>query len=278
MWETRFKWMLYASFATASFIFLQMAFFSLHVLFDIRLSFNVFKICFELFRVLRTPWVFYTIHLLVIYTFASCLWVIARQMLVSVRSAKRLTQCQDIQLKRLYTAKYGLREHQLIVIRERTPVALTLGVVRPQIVISTGLIEMLDSSELEAVMEHERFHLMQQDPLAIFLLSMLTISMWYIPMFRWVRDTYKIIIEIMADRFAMSMTSSAKDLGSALLKMLKQQGRAPGPNVSYASFAETSINLRILHILEPATPLTLGVPVMRTLVSVLTLLILVTLT
>ncbi|MFC5450492.1 M56 family metallopeptidase [Paenibacillus aestuarii] len=278
MWETRFKWMLYASFATASFIFLQMAFFSLHVLFGIRLSFNVFKICFELFHMLRAPWVFYTIHLLVIYTFGSCLWVIVRQMLVSVRSAKRLVRFQDKQLTRLYTGKYHLRGHELIVIRERTPVALTLGVLRPQIVLSTGLIDMLDPSELEAVMEHERFHLMQRDPLAIFLLSMLSISMWYIPMFRWVRDKYKIIIEIMADRFAMSITCSAQDLGSALLKMLKQQGRAPGPNVSYASFAETSINLRILHILEPATPLTLGIPLMRTLVSVVTLLILVTLT
>ena len=278
MWETRSKWMLYASLATAGFILLQMTFFSLHILFGIRLSFNVFKICLELFHILRSPWVCDMIHLLVLYTFAACFWVIGRQILVSARSAKRLLHCQDTRLTRIYSSKYGLRERDLVVIQNHAAVALTLGVIRPRIVVSTGLLQSLEQSELDAVMEHEKFHLQHRDPLAIFLLSMLSISMWYIPLFRWVLDKYKIMIEIMADQFAMSTNCSAKDLGSALLKMLKLQGQVPGPSVSYASFAETSINLRIMHILEPQTQLSLRMPLLRTLISIAALLILVTLT
>jgi beta-lactamase regulating signal transducer with metallopeptidase domain len=277
MWETRSKWMLYASLVTAGFILLQMTFFSLHMLFGIRISFNVFKVCFELFRVLRAPWVCNIFHLFVLYTFAACFWVIGRQAVVSVRSSKRLLRCQDTQLTQMYGDEYQLSQHELIVIQNKAPVALTLGVIRPQIIVSTGLLQILDHKELGAVMEHEKFHLKHRDPLAIFLLSMLSISMWYIPLFKWVLDKYKIIIEIMADQFAVSTVCTASDLGGALLKMLKQ-GQAPHTAVSYASFAETSINLRIMHILEPQTQLSLKMPILRTLISVFALLILVTFT
>ncbi|MEW9699322.1 M56 family metallopeptidase [Paenibacillus sp. SI8] len=277
MWETRSKWMLYASLATAGFILLQMTFFSLHLLFGIRISFNVFKVCFELFRVLRTPWVCDIFHMLVLYTFTACFWVIGRQTIVSIRSNKRLLACQDEQLTQTFTNQFQLRQHELTVIHHTAPVALTLGVIKPRIVVSTALLRMLDPKELEAVIEHERFHLHHRDPLAIFLLGMLSVSMWYVPLFRWVLEKYKIIIEIMADQFAVSTLCNRADLGSALLKMLKR-GQAPHPLVSYASFAETSINLRIMHILEPQTQLSLKMPIIRTMISIVALLILVTFT
>ncbi|MBD0382019.1 M56 family metallopeptidase [Paenibacillus sedimenti] len=278
MWETRSKWILFASLATAGIILFQMTSFALHMLFGIRLSFNVFKICLEIFTFLRMPYVCHIIYGFVIYTFAAGFWVIVRQILVSIRSTRRLRSCQDAGLTSIYSSKYRLRKHELVVIQNKTPIALTMGVLKPRIVVSAGLLQMLEHSELDAVMEHEKFHLQHRDPLAIFLLSLLSISMWYVPLFRWVLDKYKIMIEIMADQYAMSKIPSAKDLGSALLKMLKQQGQIPKRSISYASFAETSINLRIMHILEPQTQLSLRMPLLRTLISIVAVLFLVTLT
>ncbi|WP_187274087.1 M56 family metallopeptidase [Paenibacillus sp. N3.4] len=256
---------------------LQMAFFSLHMLFGIRISFNMFKLCIELFHSLRSPLVFYLIHAIVLYTLAACLWVISRQLFVSVRSTRRLNRQLDTARTQFYSRKYLLQEHELMIIHNVVPIALTLGIIRPRIILSTALLELLEEDELQAVLEHERFHLKHRDPLAIFLLSMLAISMWYIPLYRWVLDKYKIIIEIMADQFALSRIHHVTDLGGALIKMLKQ-GQAPHTSVSYASFAETSINVRILHILEPQTKLSLRMPFLRTVISILALLILVTFT
>lgn len=62
-----------------------------------------------------------------------------------------------------------------------------------------------------------------RDPLAIFLLSVISKALWYIPIFAWIAKKYPIMIELRADKYAIGQMNQPADLGSALLKLLKQQ-------------------------------------------------------
>ena len=56
---------------------------------------------------------------------------------------------------------------RLQVIVTADALAVTHGLVRPRVAVSTGLIEALDASELTAVLVHERHHLRRRDPLRL---------------------------------------------------------------------------------------------------------------
>ncbi len=151
---------------------------------------------------------------------------------------------------------------------------MTIGLWKPRMILSSGLMDMLEPNELHAVIEHEKCHMRYRDPLAIFLLSMISKSMWYIPIFAWMADKYPIMIELRADKYAITQMKQSAHLGSALLKLLKQ---APTPHVSlsHASFAETSMNVRIMHILDPQMKISFKWPFVRLLISLLTIILLV---
>jgi hypothetical protein len=87
-------------------------------------------------------------------------------------------------------------------------------------------------------------------------------------------DKYPIMIELRADKYAITQMNQSAHLGSALLKLLKQ---APAPHVSlsHASFAETSMNVRIMHILDPQMKISFKWPFVRLLISLLTIILLV---
>jgi Zn-dependent protease with chaperone function len=167
-----------------------------------------------------------------------------------------------------YGKAHQLNGNQFMVISHSMPVAVTMGLLKPRIVISSGLLSLMEEDEIEAVIEHEKYHLRHKDPLQMFLLSMLSVSMWYIPIFKWLSEKYNLIIELMADKHAISKVGKSDVLGSALLKILKQ-GPLPVLTHSHASFAETSINVRIVHILDPHTRLSIKLPILRSVISMI---------
>ncbi|MDG0792629.1 M56 family metallopeptidase [Cohnella ginsengisoli] len=162
-----------------------------------------------------------------------------------------LRRTADARLSRRYARRFGFGPRRLTIIRADAPVAMTVGFFRPRIVLSTGLLRMLEPAELAAVVAHERHHLRRRDPLALFALSLGRTALWYVPLLGWAEDKYKTAIEVLADRHAIaSSNGGAKELGSALLKLLRQGGPAKVPAAS-ASFADASVNLRIRLLLDP---------------------------
>jgi Zn-dependent protease with chaperone function len=96
--------------------------------------------------------------------------------------------------------------------------ALTHGLVRPRILLSTGLIEALDRAELTAVMVHERCHLQRRDPLRLLATRVLAGYGWYLPLLRWYAGRFALRRELAADRAATASTGVAAVAG-ALLKL-----------------------------------------------------------
>ena len=97
-----------------------------------------------------------------------------------------------------------------------------MGLFTPHIVLSTGLLSVLDENELEAVIYHEQSHVANKDPLKTFLLSTLASALWYIPFIKWSHKRFKVMREVLADQDAIVKNGTPAHIGSALLKMVKR--------------------------------------------------------
>ncbi len=126
--------------------------------------------------------------------------------------------------------------------------------------------QLLNEDEMEAVIYHELYHQNSRDPLKIFLISLISSTIWYIPILKWFHQKHKIVKELLADEYAMEKQGNPADLGSALLKMIKVGNQIKMP-FSYVSFADTSVNYRIKYILDPLTEPSLKFPVKLTVMS-----------
>lgn len=83
------------------------------------------------------------------------------------------------------------------------PLAFTHGFLRPETVISSGMVEELDDGELEAVVAHEASHVRRRDPLRLLVLRTLARAAFAFPVLRDLADHSQIDCELAADREAV---------------------------------------------------------------------------
>ncbi|UJF33542.1 M56 family metallopeptidase [Paenibacillus hexagrammi] len=270
------RFMLLATLLTSGFLWCQLISYEIGHLLRLKPLFNLFDMCFFLFRTLHIPALVAgnLVHGLVMYTFGAAAWVAIRHARSFARSSRELELRTENAVTEKLRTQYGLADEELLVIRHQAPIALTMGLWKPRIILSTALLDMLTEGELRAVVEHEKYHLQQKDPLTIFALMICSVSLGYIPIFRWIADKYKIMMELSADKHAISVMEHTAELGSALLKLWKR-GQSPHVSLSHASFAETSMNLRIQHILNPQLPISFKLPLVRTVISAVAMIIVV---
>ncbi|WP_240417882.1 M56 family metallopeptidase [Paenibacillus periandrae] len=148
-----------------------------------------------------------------------------------------------------WTRKYKKWHTPIDVIREQQPLALAIGMLRPRIVISTGLLDMLSVEEVHAVLLHERYHCTQRHPLKKWFAAMIITSMPYMSVLKGLGHYYDIWIELLADRYAITHTNSTYTISTALLKLVQTQRFAtPYQGVS---FSDTAINYRLSQLIHP---------------------------
>ena len=97
------------------------------------------------------------------------------------------------------------------------PFSCTYGVLRPQVVISRGLLERVDDTELVAVLAHEAQHVRAHDPLKVVLARALRQGLFVLPALGALYDRYLTARELAADRRA-SRRVGVQGLAGALLK------------------------------------------------------------
>ncbi|MDR6552576.1 M56 family metallopeptidase [Paenibacillus qinlingensis] len=270
MTESRFKWLYAAALIIGGTIVWQMVAFLLGHMFHWRPSRNLFDLCLILFHYLHVPGPvpMTLVNGLILYTMGTMGWLAIKHGYDVMKANKLVKKYHDAALSAENAAKFELTPQQLQIVNYKAPLAMTIGLWRPRILVSTGLMDMLEPNELRAVIEHEKCHVQHRDPGAIFLLALISKSMRYIPIFEWIAHKYPMMIELRADKYAIERMEQAADLGSALLKLLKQTTKPRFP-LSHASFAETSMNVRIQHILDPQKQVTLRWPLFRLAMSAL---------
>jgi Zn-dependent protease with chaperone function len=96
--------------------------------------------------------------------------------------------------------------------------AVTYGLIRPRILVSTALADELTAAEVAAVLAHEREHVWRRDPLRLLAARLLAAWAWYLPAARWLSGRAALRRELAADR-ASARWAGRGVLAGALLKL-----------------------------------------------------------
>lgn len=141
-------------------------------------------------------------------------------------------------------ARHALTQH-VIVFRDVHARALTVGLITPRIMVSTGLIEALEDDELEAVLLHEQSHLRNRDPLYLLLARALTTAFSYLPVVKVLAQRYQAAIELAADEDVIARQGGSLSLSSAMAKLLRAR-----PPMADATPFTGAADLRLSYLLE----------------------------
>jgi Zn-dependent protease with chaperone function len=135
------------------------------------------------------------------------------------------------------------------------PLALTCGLWRPTIVLSTWMLTQLDAHELEAVLAHELSHVTRRDYLVTWLATVLRDSFWYLPTSWAAYHQLQQEKELACDDLAVSATSRPLALASALAKVWQHAVARPDFGLAqHLGNANGLMEGRITRLLAAAQP------------------------
>lgn len=152
-----------------------------------------------------------------------------------------------------FLSKLELKDKAFLVASDKLW-AFCFGVRQPKIYLSTALVKLMNSKELEAVLIHEKYHLEHHDGL-IMLIARVSKSLFpFFPLFRDLIKNYQIEREIQADRAAIRKLGRSQSLVSVLQKLLLYEP------VNELAFSEAiadpdTLELRIKAIVGKGMPL-----------------------
>lgn len=176
------------------------------------------------------------------------------------RAARQLRRTRRFVAARLATP--GARSTRLVraarraglagrcdLVADARPLAFCHGLRRPRVVVSTGLLALLEGPELEAVLRHEAYHAVSRDPLRLVTADFLTSACFFLPLLGPLRDRYVVAAELAADRHAVRGMGAERSLAAALCKLLLAPARA---TPAAASGATAALALRVDALLGEA--------------------------
>ncbi len=109
---------------------------------------------------------------------------------------------------------WGLNVADIVLIRSARPTIFCFGFLKPRICLSTGLVELLSSRQLQAVLLHEDCHRRQFDPLRILIVETIGTALFFLPVIQELREQFKINLELQADHYAAHRTSNGAIAGA----------------------------------------------------------------
>lgn len=148
-------------------------------------------------------------------------WLVTEQLLHSLLSGQ---QPLPEWLKAL-ALELDIAHDHLILVRDPGNFSFCYGLRDPRILISTGMVELLDHHELRALLTHERHHLENSDPVKVWASRGIAYALWFIPIVRTLRDHFLVAKEIAADESTAWNTENEISLASALVKVLSSGSR-----------------------------------------------------
>ncbi len=113
----------------------------------------------------------------------------------------------------------GLALPRVVILATSVPLAFCVGLLRPRICLSIGLLDTLSDKELKAVLLHEGHHCRRYDPLRTLLADVLAATLFFLPAVAEWRDMFLTSTELAADRYAIQF-AGRPSLAGAMYKLL----------------------------------------------------------
>lgn len=153
-------------------------------------------------------------------SFGRLLWTFVR---LTIRGHRQRRDWSIVDHRKVVHARLA---HPYTLIESDEPLAVTIGLLRPLIIVSTELVRRLRGSELEAVLAHEYAHRRAHDPLVTALMASLTNGLFWLPWTKsWMAAAYS-WRELAADDAATDNYQRTAPLSSAFLKLQDARGTA----------------------------------------------------
>ncbi|MDQ0112682.1 M56 family metallopeptidase [Paenibacillus harenae] len=282
-WKTKSNIVLSLSVLIALVVLGQIGMYATHLMFGMNVHLNIFEFCLSLFKQQSFYYnlITYAMNAFIVHMLLIAIIRLVQQYMRLTRFKAVMKSLQLYLLTEQLEQRFDvLPRASMIVIEHAQPLAFTMGFRKPTIVLSSGLVRLLDEHELEAVIMHEAFHRRNYDALKLFVLQLISQSLWFIPLTRWSYANYKIMCELQADEHAIKETGSELGLGGALLKMVHSSGvlRNVAASPVLASFSDEAINYRLQQLVEPRRTIPLKLETPAIVISVYGLLLLMSMT
>ena len=205
------------------------------------------------------------------YTLIRAGWRIIAQIYLSRKWKQKFRAARHEKLSKRLNYKYRSWNTEIVVVKDEAIIALSIGMRKPIIVVSTAVLEMFSDDEVKAVLLHEWHHCSSRDNSKLFLATLLSESFTYLPIMKPIYQYYRTWMELMADRFAIRQMGTELHLANVLLKLTrlgKLQMHAAAVHFT------TTMDYRMLQVLEPDQAIKVKVAWLRPLLASICILLL----
>jgi len=134
---------------------------------------------------------------------------------VKTRARKQLSS----KLKK--AAKSANLDNKIIEVEDEKPFIFCFGWRQPKICVSSKLVKELNKTELTVALLHEKHHLINSEPMKLFLIKSTVKVLFFIPGLKALAGKYVVFSEITADGLATGNWRNKKTLARALDKVIK---------------------------------------------------------
>jgi Zn-dependent protease with chaperone function len=146
---------------------------------------------------------------------------IARQIVASCRLARRVRGLAlELPDELALTASEVGLGGRVVLLDAPERFSFAYGVLTPRVAVSRGLLQGVSGEELRAVLEHERYHVCNLDPLKVVFVQALSAAFFFLPALDALRARYLAGRELAADRRAVR-ACGRQPLAGALLKVVR---------------------------------------------------------
>ncbi|CCQ93962.1 Peptidase M56 BlaR1 [[Clostridium] ultunense Esp] len=239
-------------------VLFQMGLFAAHQVWGVPIKWDLFQYCLTIIQEASLGYNFIQVllNLLIAYTSIRIFWRLIKQWYLTRKWTHWFREKTDPRLTKRLNDRYRNWRIRFVVVEDDGFIALTMGLFKPRIIVSTGLFRLFSKREAEAILLHEMYHCRHYDPLKAFLFAVISDGFGYIPIIKAAALHYKTWKELLADRYAMRQMGTEYYLGQVLLRMANWGNRHKV--IVGVSFADAAMNFRILQVLEPNKPISIS--------------------
>lgn len=117
--------------------------------------------------------------------------------------------------------KHHLQNTSFIITTEDNLMAYTVGLIKPQIVLSQSLVKRVNKFQLEAIILHELYHVKNKHLLWLLLVQITSSLLFFIPLIQYLARQLKTEFELAADSFVVQKQKTNNHIRSSLALRLE---------------------------------------------------------